>query len=343
MEQRNHNPMLDMLNRPAFLVQNQIISQVNQYAKQKMISEGEDISQYLSDSLEDYQAYTGGCLSLSLDLYPKSCSAVVTQVGDLHLFCLDQPEQADQALALTAQQLRAPLHSLFAVADCNPDAQVLRQGLSQIHRIVTNMADFPRYQEEGTYCFESLELCSLFAETVEKASALVEASGIRLNYTALPQCVYGFADREMLERAIYNLISNAVKFSPKNGTVEAKLVASDTQLLFTVQDQGDGIPPEILSNIFTRYLRAPGIEDSRHGVGLGLALVRTVALCHKGTVLIEQPEGGGTKVTMTISIKTNNELLLRSPIQFPQSNFVGGYDRALVELSDVLPTDSYKP
>lgn len=341
MAQTNYNPMLDMLDRPAFLVQEGVIIQTNQPAKQKMISEGDAIYRYLRDSLEYYQAYTGGCLSLNLELFPGTCGAVVTQVGDLHLFCLDQPEQADQALALTAQQLRMPLHSLFAVSDACPDAEILRRGLSQIHRIVTNMADFPRYQE-GSCHFEPTELCSLFAETVDKATSLVDTTGLHLNYTALPQCIYGLADREMLERAIYNLISNAVKFSPKNGSIEAKLVVNGKQLSFTVQDQGPGIPPEILSNIFTRYLRAPGIEESRHGVGLGLALVRAVALCHNGTVLIDHPEGGGTRVTMTMSVKNCSEMVLYSPIQFPQSDDTGGYDRALIELSDVLPKKAYK-
>lgn len=342
MDKMYYNPMLDMLDRPAFLVKDGVIIQTNQAAKQKMISNGEAVSQYLGDSLGSYEAYSGGSLYLNLDLQPGNFGAVVNQVGDAHLFCLDQPEQADQALALTAQQLRMPLHSLFSVADAYPDGEVLRQGLSQIHRIVTNMADYPRYQEDGAFRMEPVELCSFFAETIEKAAALVESAGLRLNYSALPQCIYGLADLEMLERAIYNLISNAAKFSPENGVIEAKLMVNDSQLSFTVQDQGDGISPEVLSNIFSRYLRAPGVEDSRHGVGLGLALVRTVALSHNGTVLIDQPENGGTRVTMTMTVKNNGDIVLRTPVRFPKSDYTGGYDRALLELSDVLPKDAYK-
>ena len=307
-----------------------------------MITVGEKIDKYLGDSIAAYRDFSGGCLYLNLDLLSSTCGASVTVAGSQHLFCLDQPAQADQALALTAQQLRAPLHTLYAVADSHPEAETLRRGLSQIHRIVTNMSDFPRYREQGSFRFELTDLCSIFSETVEKAAALMESSGLRLNFSALPQCVFGLADREMLERAIYNLISNAAKFSPKGGTIEAKLTTRGNTLCFTIQDQGEGIRPEILSSIFTRYLRSPGIEDSRHGVGLGMALVRTVAACHSGTVLIDQPENGGTRVTMTLTVQSSSGGTLRSPVLLPKSDFSGGHDRWLLELFDILPADSYK-
>lgn len=342
MDNPNYNPLLDLLERPAFLVQDGVIVQLNQSAAQKMFTVGEEIQHYLGDCLASYQDYTAGCLYLSLELYPNTCGASVTRIGTQHLFCLDQPAQADQALALTAQQLRAPLHSLYAIADSLPEAETLRRGLSQIHRIVTNMSDFPRYQEQGDIRFEETDLCSIFSETMEKAASLIVSAGLQLNYTALPQNIYGLADREMLERAVYNLISNAAKFSPKGGTIDAKLTNRGNMLSFTIQDQGDGIQPEILSTIFTRYLRAPGIEDSRHGVGLGMALIRTVATYHGGTVLIDQPENGGTRVTMTITAKSSGSGMLRSPVLLPKSDFSGGHDRGLLELSDVLPVDSYK-
>lgn len=341
MDQMQYNPMLDMLDRPAFLVKDFEIVQVNHGAKQKMFSVGEKIYPYLGDFLPIYRNYTGGCLYLNLTMYPFDCGAAVTQVGDLHLFCLEQQNQADQALAVIAQQLRMPLHTLFSIADTCRDAEVLQRGLSQIHRIVTNMADFPRYRDEGGLQLEPTELCSFFAETMDKATTLLSPTGLKLRYTALPQCVYGLADAQLLERAVYNLLSNAAKFSPKNGVIDVKLVVNGSQLSFTVQDQGDGIPPEILNSIFVRYLRVPGIEDSRHGVGLGLALVRTIAMIHNGTVLIDQPECGGTRVTMTVAVN-NTDAFLRSPVQFPRSDYASGHDRALLELSDVLPAKAYK-
>ncbi len=337
-----HNPLLDLMNCPAFLVRDGIIMQVNRAAQQKLIILGAPAAQYLGERLPAYQAFKSGSLYLPLQLEGGICGATVTVADDQHLFCLEQNTPADQALALAAQQLRAPLHSLFSATETHPELLPIQQELYQLHRIITNMSDYPRYKEQKDARMESVELSGIFAETVEKAAVLLESSGIRLKYSALPQFVVGFADREMLERAVYNLISNAAKFSPKGGTVDTKLTVNGKMLYFTVQDQGDGIAPEVLGNVFDRYLRSPGIEDSRQGMGLGLALVKAVALSHKGTVLIDQPEDGGTRITMTISVPDNSSNILHSPVRIPLSDYAGGRDHGLLELSDVLPGSAYK-
>lgn len=343
MDQSNHNnPLLDLLDRPAFLVYQGMITQVNRGAAQKFITADTPVSAILGEHAQIYEAFHGGSLFLSLSLEGGTCDASVTQVGDDHLFCLEENEPVDRALALAAQQLRVPMHGLFSALETNPELQPMQQGLYRIQRILTNMSDYPRYREQNDARMESTDLGRVFTETMEKSATLLEHAGIRLHYSALPEYVVGLADREMLERAVYNLISNAVKFSPKGSTVEAKLTRSGNMLYFSIQDQGDGIPATVLSNIFSRYLRSPGIEDSRHGVGLGLALVRAAASFHKGTVLIDQPESGGTRITMTITVIGNSETILCSPIKIPFYDYAGGRDHGLLELSDVLPGDLYK-
>lgn len=341
-QSNNQNPLLDLLVQPAFLVQDSIIVQVNRAAQQKLISAGDSIEDLLGASLPVYQEFNGGCLYTTVQLKNGACGATITLTDGMHLFCLEESNQTEQVLSLVAQQLRAPLHSLFSAAESQPKSEAIHHGLYQLHRIVANMSDYPRYQEQKDAKLEPTDICRVFAETVEKAASLVEAAGIHLNYTALPQYAIGMADREMLERAAYNLISNAVKFSPKGNSLDIKLTANGNILRFSVQDQGDGISPEVLSTIFSRYLRTPGIEDSRHGVGLGLALVRTAAVNHCGTVLIDQPEGGGTRVTMTVTVNPTEDTVLRSPIRLPQNDYAGGHDHGLLELSDVLPKESYK-
>lgn len=338
----NPNPLLELLDRPAFLVRDGIVSQVNRAAEQKLICVGSKVAALLGDHLSIYEAFRSGSLYLSLELEGGHCGATVTVAGDQHLFCMEQSQEVAQALALAAQQLRAPLHSLFSTVEAQPEYQYLQQNLYRLQRIVTNMSDFPRYQEQSDSRMESTDLCQVFAETVEKASVLLEQAGIELHYTALPAHVIGLADREMLERAVYNLLSNAAKFSPRGSVVEAKLTHSGNMIHFTVEDQGDGIPSNILSSVFSRYLRAPGIEDGRHGIGLGLALVRSAAARHHGTVLIDQPETGGTRITMTVTACSADHSILRSPVLIPCNDYAGGRDHGLLELSDVLPGKAYK-
>ena len=94
-----------------------------------------------------------------------------------------------------------------------------------------------------------------------------------------------------------------------------------------------------MGSLFHRYLRQPGIEDSRFGLGLGIRMVHSVALQHGGTLLVSQGENGGTRTVMTLAIRQREQTQMRSPV-FPL-DYSGGFDHTLVELADVLPAELF--
>ena len=112
-------------------------------------------------------------------------------------------------------------------------------------------------------------------------------------------------------------------------------------LHFTLQDQGSGIPREIIGNVFSRFLRQPGIEDGRSGIGLGIPLVYAAAAAHGGTLLIDSSPETGAKITMTIRLKKADGTQLRSPV-LTMGDYTGGCDMALLEFSDVLPAEKFE-
>ena len=122
-------------------------------------------------------------------------------------------------------------------------------------------------------------------------------------------------------------------------SVLKKLTLKGTLLSLTIQDEGAGFAPEARSNVYQRFRREPGIEDGRHGIGLGMVLVRSVATMHGGTVLIQQGAESGTKVTMTMKLQQNTGALVQSPAF--RVDYAGERDHALIELSDVLPPELY--
>ncbi len=353
MEQTNTSKLLlDLINRPAFCVRDGIVIHANQAAKQRLIQVGTGINSLLPDDYEAYKAFSGGCLYLTVVSAGISCGASVTRTDDLDLFQLDQETDSTElkALALAAQQLRVPLQSLMAITEQLPkcdakgqkQAGQINQAIHQLHRIICNMSDTNRYFDGVAVRMEMADIAGIFDESAEKLAALARESERTIRFYSLPQAAFGMADREMLIRAICNLVSNAIKFSPKGSTIDARLTRSGNMLSFTIQNQGQGIASEVLVNIFHRFSREPGVEDSRNGIGLGMALVRSVASAHGGTVLIDQPDSQGVRVTMTIAIRQNQQTSVHSPIRLPIGDYAGGRDPGLLELSEVLPSKLYR-
>ena len=336
---------LNLLIRPGFYVEEGRITQVNAAAQGLLLEPGMDIAPLITSGLESYQNFQTGCLYVQLTLSGMAFHGCVTKDGSADVFILesDTGDTALQALSLAARELRSPLsavmHGVQAMREeNNPQAAALNRGLYQLLRLVGNMSDAGR--TPGNARMETADLTAFFDELFEKTAVFAQAAGIRLEYQGLSKPLLCLADRELLERAVLNLLSNAFKFTPKGGTVRVTLFTGGTSLRLSVWDSGPGIAQEIQGNLFSRYLRQPGIEDSRFGLGLGMVLVRSAAAAHGGAVLIDQPEGWGTRVTITVALRREKAEVLRSPTM--RIDYAGERDHALTELSDCLPVSLYK-
>lgn len=348
MEQVKDSPgLLELLPHPGFLVQENIIVRVNASAAAMQVTVGTPIGELLDGCREDYEGFSGGCLYLTLSLSGAllGACALRMEAGDVFLLDSGQEDAVLQSLALASRQLRLPLsnilisaESLFSQLPESPEAQEaaarLNRGLYQLLRLVGNMSD----ADSGLTRRETLSIGGVFDEIFEKAGTLCQQAGFHLEYSGLKEDIYAIADRQQLERAVYNLLSNAMKFSPAGSTITAWLTRRGRKLCLQIQDAGEGILP---ADLFHRYLRQNTLEDSRFGMGLGMVLVRACAASHGGTVLVNTPEGGGTRVTMTLTLRQNADDILHSPTL--RLEYTGGRDSALIELSQQLPWELYLP
>lgn len=113
-------------------------------------------------------------------------------------------------------------------------------------------------------------------------------------------CEAEYYGNELLMRHVWdNLISNAVKFSPENGTVRIHLAKKLGRILFTVEDEGPGIPKDSIRHVFDKFYQADSVHK-QEGSGLGLALVDKILKLEKGTVTAENRESGGCRFTVTL-------------------------------------------
>lgn len=351
----NSAQWLHLIDRPAFCVRDGKILHVNQAARQLFIEPDTDVAPLLVTGAREYAQYAGGTLYLAIQAAGAVHDAMVAQVEGLDVFYLDQ-SAADaglRALALSSLALREPLtdilnasHALFSdtaildAAENREYALQINRSLSQLMRLVVNMSDAERYAQNSPR-LETRNIVSLIGEILEKAQRLVSQAGFTLRFRNLEHAVYTLVDEERLERAIYNMLSNAIKFSSPGSTITAELTKTDYLVSFTLQDSGAGVPEDLRGSLFSRFLRQSSLaDDSRSGIGLGLALVRSAAAAHGGTVLLDHPEGQGLRIRLTVSRRLNPDAALHNKLRLP--DYTGGMDHGLVELSEVLPASLYQ-
>ena len=185
----------------------------------------------------------------------------------------------------------ALVETLGRIADCG----------EQIHALVSNFGLFWRMQT-GRLPAERrpVDVAEIVDRVVQQHGARAAHKGITLavDAGALPEVP---GDRTQIERALANLVANAVKFAPPGGRVTVRSDCGPDAVVLTVHDTGPGIAPGEQEQIFVKYRsRAPGRRGE--GIGLGLAVARGVARAHGGELTVDSAPGGGTTATLRLPL-----------------------------------------
>ncbi len=215
-----------------------------------------------------------------------------------------------------SHELRTPLTSMsYAVTNmlrgiCGtlPERAVgyLERLQVDIRRLMTTVNDILdlRQIENGTLTLHKtcLPLHRLLSDAGE--ALRIQADTKRQTLTVQPSCaeIYAEADQHKIERVFFNILSNAVKYTPEGGTITAGIRVEDGKAMIDVDDNGIGIPPEALPHVSKRYFR---VGDQVTGSGLGLAIVSEIVELHGGNLQIASPVPGttcGTRVTVTLPV-----------------------------------------
>lgn len=355
-EMKDALSLLDLNPRPAFCVKDGIIIKTNSPAAVHMIRAQTPIADLLDTGAEEYAALSSGCLYLSLNVSGQILGASVTRIKDFDIFCVEQDEDNIElrTMARVSQEMRKPLGDVIAIAAkifpvCQKDedpqtrqlAAHLNQGIFQILRTINNMSDANRYTTDPFDRMEYTNICAVLDEIFEKAAAHMEHIGVNLQYTGFPEQVDTMVSREKLEHAVFNIICNCVEHASESKTIHARLTRRNNKLYLSVQDSGNGIPQDLRGSIYSMYTQEPGIRDGRMGLGLGMVLIRAAATAHGGTVLVDHPNGIGTRVTVSFSIASNSVPEVHTPRI--GVDYTGGRDSMLLDLANILPVWLYDP
>jgi NtrC-family two-component system sensor histidine kinase KinB len=166
--------------------------------------------------------------------------------------------------------------------------------------MINDLLDLTRIEQGRVQLdLEPLGAAELVDEAVSRFQPQAQARGVALTAKLGRSEPTVMVDRDRIEHVFDNLIVNAIQHTNRGGKVEVGAHADDGRTRFTVEDNGEGIPPEHVPRLFEKFYRIPTARHSG-GAGLGLAIVREIVTAHGGDISVTSEPGKGTKFTFTL-------------------------------------------
>jgi PAS domain S-box-containing protein len=220
----------------------------------------------------------------------------------------------DEFLAVLSHELRTPMNSIIGWTSVlrssvqeNPETvralDIIQRNARTLVRLIEDLLDVSRIVSGHLRIdLRRVDLVTITAGVVDNMRVTAEAKNLALTFTPRSAALPVIGDPDRLQQVVWNLVSNAVKFTPTTGTIDVVVEREQDSAYLRVRDTGTGIASEFLPHVFDRFRRADSSSTrSQSGLGLGLAIVRSVVQLHRGTVTAESP-GSGHGSTFTVEL-----------------------------------------
>jgi PAS domain S-box-containing protein len=220
----------------------------------------------------------------------------------------------DEFLALLSHELRTPLTPMLGWTrllrarpvkqeDSDSALEKIERAVESEIKLVGDLLDVSRIiTDKMTLSLRRLDLRAIVETAAERARSAAEAKEIDLVVETGEEEATVSGDPDRLQQVISNLISNAIKFTPPGGRIEARTELVDAHLELIIKDTGQGIDPEFLPHIFERFRQADSSATRAHGgLGLGLSITKRLVELHGGSIHVES-DGEGRGSTFTVNL-----------------------------------------
>jgi signal transduction histidine kinase/CheY-like chemotaxis protein len=223
----------------------------------------------------------------------------------------------DEFLATLSHELRTPLNAVLGwsgvlLSRVHGDSEVKR-GLETIARnaraqaqLIDDLLDMNRIVSGKIRLdVQRIELATIVEAALDSVRPSAEAKSITVRRTIDPTTGLVFGDPNRLQQVVWNLLTNAVKFTPRGGKIDVIVQRVDSHVEIDVHDSGMGISPEFLPHMFERFRQADSSTTRKYGgLGLGLSIVKQLVELHGGSVVAESPgEGQGATFTVRLPLR----------------------------------------
>jgi two-component system CheB/CheR fusion protein len=222
----------------------------------------------------------------------------------------------DEFIATVSHELRGPLNAMagwvHVLGSGSLDRTTMSRGLAALERsvkaqtrLIEDLLDMSRIMSgKLRLAHRYIDLTDVTRAAIETAGPAAEAKSIQVAFQSAGEPLFVLGDPDRLQQVVWNLVSNAVKFTPREGRVEVELARKGTSTQLRVTDTGQGISPDFLPYIFEPFRQADSTPArASQGLGLGLAISRHLIESHGGIIRAESAGAGrGTSMTVLLPV-----------------------------------------
>jgi PAS domain S-box-containing protein len=298
---------------------------IGSYICVPLVAHGQTLGALTLVFAESGRSYTDDDFRFAQDIAYRAALAV----DNAHAY--DQVQRAnrlkDEFLATLSHELRTPLNAILGYSrmirsgmmttlDKQARAiETVERNATSLTQIVEDVLDVSRIVAGKLRLdVQAVELPRVVEQAVESILPAANAKGVRVQTVLDPRATPISGDPERLQQVVWNLVSNAVKFTPRGGQVQVRVERVNSHVELIVSDTGIGITQEFLPHIFERFRQADAGSTRAHGgLGLGLAITRHLIELHGGTVHASSA-GQGTGATFRVTLP----VMIVHPAEFPE-------------------------
>ena len=234
----------------------------------------------------------------------------------------DLHRRKDEFLAMLSHELRNPLapisnavHLLRMQKNEDPIQQqarsIIERQVGQLTHLIDDLMEVSRITTGRIHLHEeNIALRGVLENAVETVRPLIDKHRHSLKLSLSPTPIWLHADAARLEQVVVNLLTNAVKYTDRDGTIALSLVQDEDEAVIRVKDTGVGISAELLPRIFDLFTQADrSLDRSQGGLGIGLCLVKRLVEMHRGTVTVQSTVGKGSEFEVRLPVVKDSALL----------------------------------
>lgn len=274
-------------------------------------------------------------LGLTIGLLLGTVLALKNQLSEKTIELEQAKKEAENANEMKSlfysyitHDLRSPIHSILSfstLASKNTDNPKTIHFINNIKNIglrltslVDDLLDISKFEAGKIELNRQLnDFKVIIEQAIQETNGLTIEKNINIEFLHSSETQACLVDRDLLIRVFVNLLSNAVKFSPEHSTIQIQTetlhsTTGNDHFLFSIIDQGIGIPENEIEHIFRNYEQSSSTRNKKPGTGLGLSITREIIKLHQGEIWVESPSPGQTKGSRfsfklpKVCLKTNN-------------------------------------